>query len=217
LKVATTQQSQEARPFAIVTGASSGLGYELALRCARHGFDLLVAAHDPRIFEAAKVFSAEGVSVDPMQIDLDTIEDVDQLYAEAKGRPVDALLANAGRELGGAFLDREFEDIRRAIDTNITGTMGLVHRVGREMRARRQGRMLIAGSMLDAFAGALRTELQDAGGVTVTSLPLTLSLSGREALDAATLARIGFEAMMRGDDAATVSFPAAQARTASRR
>jgi short-subunit dehydrogenase len=112
---------------------------------------------------------------------------VERTCEAAQGRPVQALLANAGHGLGKAFLDQEFDAARHVIDTNITGTLGLVHRVGREMRSRGEGRILVTGSIagtmpgtfqavyngtkafIDSFAIALRQELHDSG-VTVTLL-----------------------------------------------
>jgi len=112
---------------------------------------------------------------------------VDQLYAAAKGRPVEALLANAGHGLGHGFLDQHFDEVRHLIDTNITGTIYLIHKVGKDMRARGQGHILITGSVagfmpgsfqavyngtkafINSFSFALRNELQDTG-VTVTCL-----------------------------------------------
>ena len=174
-------------PLAIVTGASSGIGYELARQCAENGFDLLVAADEASINDAADDFRALGVEVDAVEADLATTEGVDTLYAATRGRPVEALLANAGRGLGKAFLDQDFREIRHVVDTNITGTIYLVHRVGRDMRARGSGRILITGSIagfmpgtyqavynaskafLDSFSFALRHELIDSG-VSVTCL-----------------------------------------------
>lgn len=175
------------RPLAIVTGASSGIGFDLARYCAAGGFDLIVAADEPSIHEAAKLLEASGTRVEPVQADLATVQGVDKLYSSLQGRPVGALLANAGRGLGHAFLDQDFGDIERVIDTNVTGTLYLIHRVGRDMRARGQGRILITGSiagfmpgtyqavyngtkaLLDSFAFALRAELKDSG-VSVTCL-----------------------------------------------
>jgi len=57
---------------------------------------------------------------------------VDELYAATRGRYVDALLANAGRGLGKAFLDQDFDHVRHAIDTNITGTVYLIQKIGRD-------------------------------------------------------------------------------------
>ena len=115
------------------------------------------------------------------------LDSVDRLYAAIKGRPVEALLANAGHGLGHGFLDQNFDEVRHIIDTNITGTLYLIQRVGRDMRARDRGRILITGSVagfmpgsfqavysgtkafINSFSFALRNELQDTG-VTVTCL-----------------------------------------------
>ena len=94
--------------LAIVTGASTGIGYELARCCAEDGFDLLIAADEPEIHQAAEDFKKLGVQVEAIEADLATTEGVDTLSAAANGRAVDALLANAGVGLGGAFLDQDF-------------------------------------------------------------------------------------------------------------
>jgi uncharacterized protein len=218
------------KPFAIVTGASSGIGLELAVICAQQGFDLLVAADRPEIHDAADRFRRLGAQTSVVETDLATIDGVDELWAAAAGRPVDALLANAGHGLGRGFLDQNFDDVRHVIDTNITGTVYLVQLVGREMRARGQGRILLTGSIagfmpgtyqavyngtkafVDSFSFALRAELKDTG-VTVTCLMpgatetdfferadmLDTEVGQSEKDDPADVARVGFDAMMRGD------------------
>lgn len=175
------------KPLAVVTGASTGIGYELARCCALEGFDLIVAADEPQINEAARAFSALGAATEAVEADLATLEGVDKLYARIGARSVDALLANAGRGLSKGFLDQDFGDVRHVIDTNVTGTLYLIQKVGRDMRARGRGRILITGSIagftpgtfhavynatkafLDSFSFALRGELRDSG-VTVTCL-----------------------------------------------
>src|SRR2546429_127131 len=97
-----------AERFAIVTGASTGIGYELAAICAREGFDLLVAADRPEIGHAAERLRDFGGLVEALEVDLATKAGIDHLYAATAGRPVDALLANAGHGLGKAFLDQNF-------------------------------------------------------------------------------------------------------------
>lgn len=175
------------RPLAIVTGASSGIGLELARCCAANGFDLLIAADEPAIQSAAEELKAGGATVRAIQADLATQQGVDTLVAAAEGRPVAALLANAGRGLGHGFLDQDFEQARRVVDTNITGTLYLIQKVARDMRTQGAGRILITGSIagfmpgayqavyngtkafLDSFSYALREELKDTG-VTVSCL-----------------------------------------------
>lgn len=175
------------KPLAMVTGASSGIGLELALICAREGFDLVIAADTPELDASADRFRALGAATTAIEADLATRAGVDRLVAATQGRPVDALLANAGHGLGRAFLDQDFDDIRHVIDTNVTGTVHLIQQVGRQMRARGQGRILITGSIagfmpgtfaavyngtkafIDSFSFALRAELKESG-VTVTCL-----------------------------------------------
>jgi short-subunit dehydrogenase len=173
--------------FAIVTGASTGIGLELARCCADEGFDLLIAADEPEIEQAAASLRAGGARVEAVQADLATSEGVEELYAAVKGRQVDALLANAGRGLGQAFLDQDLSDIRRVINTNVMGTVELIHKFGNEMRRRNAGRILITGSIagftpgsfqavynasksfLNSFSFAIREELKDTR-ITVTCL-----------------------------------------------
>ena len=143
------------RPFAIVTGASTGIGFELAKRCAKEGYDLLIAADEPAIEQAAMSLRGLGAEV-PVQADLATTEGVDKLYAAAKGRPVDALLANAGRGLGRAFLDQDFNKARRVIDTNVVGTVYLIYKIGTDMRRRNAGRILITGSIAGFMPGSFQ-------------------------------------------------------------
>ena len=172
--------------LAVVTGASTGIGYELARCCAQNGFDLIIAADEPEIEEAAADLRAFGTKVDCVETDLATIAGVEQLYAAAAGRSINALLANAGIGLARGFLDQNFSDVIRVIDTNITGTLYLIQKVGRDMRQREDGKILITGSIagfspgafqavyhgtkafIDSFAFALRAELKETG---VSDLP----------------------------------------------
>ncbi len=217
------------RPLAIVTGASAGIGYELAKLCAQDGYDLVVAADDAKIQQAASELRAHGGDVQAVQADLATTEGVDQLVAAARGRPVGALLANAGHGLGKGFLDQDWRDARHVVDTNVTGTLYLVHTVGRQMRQAGRGRILITGSIagympgafqavyngtkafIDSFAGALREELRDTG-VTVTLLMpgateteffdragmQDTKVGSSKKDDPAMVARVGYDAMKRG-------------------
>src|ERR1700704_3591447 len=179
--------SKSQRQLAVMTGASTGIGLELARECAKNEFDVLIAANESEIESAAEELRREGGTVETVHADLATTEGVDQLYEKIGGRPVAALLANAGRGLGHAFLDQDFKDARYVIETNVTGTVYLIHKVGRDMRSRNHGRILVTGSIagfmpgsyqaiyngtkafLDSFSYALREELKDTN-VTVTCL-----------------------------------------------
>jgi short-subunit dehydrogenase len=175
------------RPLAIVTGASSGIGYHLAKICAEKGFDLIIASDQQEIERAGQEFGTSGVSVDAVEADLSTTEGVDTLLEKVAGRPVAYLLANAGHGLGKGFLDQDFVEVRHVIDTNITGTIYLIQKIGRGMRDRGEGKILVTGSIagflpgtyqavynatkafIDSFSFALRAELKGSG-VTVTCL-----------------------------------------------
>jgi short-subunit dehydrogenase len=175
------------KPLAVVTGASSGIGYELAKLCAEHGYDLAIAADQREIVEAKQAFERTGVKVDAVQTDLSTEEGVQDLIDLIAERPVDILCANAGQGLGHAFLDQDWKAARAVIDTNVVGTTYLVHKLGQGMRTRDKGRILFTGSIaglmpgtfqavyngskafVDSFSFALRNELKDTN-VTVTCL-----------------------------------------------
>jgi short-subunit dehydrogenase len=179
--------SDTGRLYAIVTGASTGIGFELARECVRNNYDVLIAADEPEIMQAAVMLRQDGANIEAVQADLTGPEGVDALYAATHGRQVDVLLANAGRGLGHSFLEQDPAAWRRVVDTNITGTLLLVQKVGRDMRRAGGGRILITGSIagfmpgtfqavyngtkafLDSFAYALRHELKGSG-VSVTCL-----------------------------------------------
>jgi short-subunit dehydrogenase len=218
------------RKFAIVTGASTGIGFELARCCAEAGYDLLVVADEPEIEAAAASLRQIGVQVEAVQSDLSTLEGVDRLWSALRERPVDALLANAGRGLGHAFLDQDFAQARAVVDTNITGTIYLIHKAGNQMRRRNAGKILITGSIagftpgsfqavyngtkafLNSFSFAIREELRDTD-ITVTCLMpgateteffrradmLDTSVGSGKKDNAADVAKVGFDAMLRGE------------------
>jgi len=217
------------RSFAIVTGASSGIGFELARIAAENGHDLLIAA-DRDLAPAAQKLRALGGSVEAIEADLATQEGVDRLYAAAAGRPVDALFANAGHGLGHAFLDQDFDDIRHVIETNVTGTLYLLQKVARDMKARNAGRILITGSIagympgsfqavyngskafIDSFGWALANELKETEVTVSILMPgatdteffdragmADTSVATGKLDDPAKVAQDGYNAMMKGE------------------
>ena len=175
--------------FAVVTGASSGIGYSLAKELASRGYDLVVCAEDDRLNSAARDLDGKGVQVTVVQADLATREGVDQLWSaiEATGRPLDIACINAGVGVGGLFRDTDLDAELNSVELNCTGTVQLAKYVTRSMLQRNSGRILftasIAGEMVApreavyaatkafvlSFAHSLRYELRDTG-VTVTAL-----------------------------------------------
>lgn len=214
------------RPLAVVTGASSGIGYNLAKCCPEGGYDLLLAA-DQSLEAAASDCRALGANVHILEAELASRQGVDALVAKIGGRPVEALLANAGHGLGRSFLEQDFDEIQHVIDTNITGTVYLLHQVGTTMRAQGRGRILVTGSIagfmpgsfqavynttkafVDSFTAALRNEMKDTG-VTVTCLMPgatdTDFFARADMLDT----KVGTEAKMEPDEVARIGFNAMQ-------
>jgi uncharacterized protein len=181
--------STEARPVAVITGASSGIGFELARQFAEHGYDLIIAAEDDAIETAARELQ-NGTAVEAVKVDLATPEGVERLYAliRAHGDQVDAVALNAGIGMGGDFATQtDLDQELKLVDLNVRSTVHLAKRVVGDMVARGGGKVLFTSSIastmpgtyqavynasksfVQSFALALRAELKDTG-VTITSL-----------------------------------------------
>ncbi len=218
----------QTRPLAIVTGASSGIGLELARLAGLAGHDLLIASRTARIDHVTDELRATGAATEAVETDLSTTEGVDALIAALGDRDVDLLCANAGHGLGRGFLDQPFHDLRHVIDTNVTGTVYLLHCLGQRMRTRKQGRILITGSVagfipgsfqavynaskafIDSFAAALRNELKDSGVVVTCLLPGATDTAFFEKADMLDT-RIGTQPKANPADVAKVGFDAVMA------
>lgn len=182
--------TEENRRFAVVTGASSGIGFELARVFATEGFDLLIAAEDAELRLALEELKKSGAGVEAHRVDLATEAGVIELYRHIQnsGRPVDAIALNAGIGAGGAFAtETVLSDELKLIDLNVRGTVHLCKLLVADMVERDAGRILFTSSIaatmpgpfqavynasksfVQSFALALRNELKDTG-VTVTSL-----------------------------------------------
>ncbi len=222
--------------LAIVTGASSGIGLELARLAAQDGYDLIVAADTPLV-DASATLKDLGVEVTSVEADLSTFDAVEELLGALGGRTPDLLFANAGHGLGHAFLEQEPAQWRHVVDTNITGTVYLLQKVLQKMVARGEGRVLITGSIaghlagayqavyngtkafIDSFSDALHEELKHTG-VTVTCLKPGATetefferadmedtpIGESKKDDPADVAKAGYKAMMNGERSEVYSF-----------
>lgn len=212
--------------FGIITGASTGIGAELAKIAADEGYELLLVADTPFVDPSASVPHAQT-----LEVDLSTFEGVDRLLDVAGGRPVDLLCANAGHGLGRSFLDQEVADWKHVIDTNVTGTVYLLQKVLKQMVARGEGKVLVTGSIagwmpgsfqavyngskafIDNFTAGIRNELKDHENITITTLepgPVETEFFKRADMmdtnvgqsdsksDPADVARAGWDALFAG-------------------
>ena len=179
------------RKLAVITGASVGIGFELARVFAKNGFDLIINSSSERLRESADELRRLGAEVTEVVADLSTREGVDQLYARmrASERAIDSVVLNAGVGVGGAFTDTSFEEELTVMNLNVVNTVYLAKLVLKDMVARNDGRILITSSIagempgpyyavyaaskafLQSFSEALHYELKDLGHrVTVTAL-----------------------------------------------
>lgn len=195
--------------FAVVTGASSGIGLELALLLAADGYDLVLCAEDDGLEAAAARCRAAGVEVQAFRADLRRADGVQALYEAvlASGRPLDVAVINAGVGRGGAFVDSDLADLLEVVDLNVRGTMQLFRLVLADMVARDSGRVLVTSSIASTMPGsyqavynasksfvqslveAVQNELKDSG-VTVTSLmpgPVETNFFHRADMDDTTM------------------------------
>lgn len=174
--------------LALVTGASSGIGRALAQQFVDHGFDVVIAADDAELTDAAAELEASGRRVVPCRVDLSTREGVEELWAKATATgPVIAAALNAGIGVGGPFAETDLDDDLRLVDLNCRSTVHLAKLLTRDMVARSAGRILVTASIaakapgpfhstyaaskafVHSFAEGIRVELAGTG-VTVTSL-----------------------------------------------
>jgi len=182
--------SSTGRSLVLVTGASTGIGLELARVFADNGFDLILTAEGDELAAAEASLAGNGAEVRTVRADLSTYDGVERLWSAvaADGRPLDAVALNAGIGVNGDFTrDIPLEDDLQLIAVNVNAVVHLAKRVLPGMVERGAGRVLITSSVaatmpgpyyatyaaskafLQSFAQAIRFELKDTG-VTVTAL-----------------------------------------------
>lgn len=181
---------QSLRPLALVTGASSGIGLELARQLAQNGYDLIVTAEDEAgLGVAAESLQANGGLVETFVADLRDDGAVEEIVATVGERPLAVLCANAGFGLGGRFTETDLDTELDMIRVNVSSQVELVKYVGRTMASAGQGRILITGSIaglmpgsfqsvyngtkafLDSWGEAIREELKEQNVVVTVLMP----------------------------------------------
>jgi short-subunit dehydrogenase len=185
----SSTHSDSVHPFAVVTGASSGIGYEIAKQLGERGYDLLIVAENNDIHTAARQISATGARAEALQADLAGADGVHQMLdrIQASGRPLDVLVLNAGVGVGGSFLETDLNAELNLIRLNVLSVVHASKHLLPRMVANGSGRVLYTASMASelpapfmavygaskafvlSFAQAIRNELKDTG-VTITAL-----------------------------------------------
>lgn len=177
-----------AERLAVVTGASSGIGFSLAQVFAENGFDVIIGA-ETGIDAAASQLQSSGTTIIPVTADLATFDGCVSFWkaVEATGRKVDAVAINAGIGVGGLFAETDLQKEVNLVRLNCESTVHIAKYAVKKMTAQGEGRILItssiAGEMVApkeavyaaskafdlSFGKSLRYELKDTG-VSVTVL-----------------------------------------------
>jgi uncharacterized protein len=177
------------RPLALVTGASTGIGLQLARQLGERGFDLLITANEAAIDEVGADLRAGGVDARSVRADLSSTDGASELHAAlaASGRVPEVACLNAGTGCAGAFVETDVQCHLDVIAVNVTSVVHLAHLLLTDMVSEGRGRMLITSSVVastpapylstyaaskafvQSFAQAVRREL-DGTGVSITAL-----------------------------------------------
>jgi short-subunit dehydrogenase len=156
----------EARRYALVTGASSGIGAAMARLLAREGFDVALAARrGERLDALARELRDSGAAADVFVADLAAPLAAEALAdrIESAGRAVDALINNAGATVASAFAGTSLAEQRAFLELTATTPMALTHRLLPHMLARNWGRVINISSIAALSSGAKGNTLYPAG------------------------------------------------------
>lgn len=177
------------KSFAVITGASSGIGFELARQFGQNGFELLIASASDDIFEAQNELEEEGIIVEAIKVNLATYAGVENLVQGIKnyGKTPEAIVINAGVGVGGKFTETNLREEINLINLNIVSPVHLTKRVLPLLLEHEHGKILFTSSIasqmpspfeavygaskafLTSFADSIRNELKDSN-ITITVL-----------------------------------------------
>lgn len=144
----THQLLQKYGPWALVTGASSGIGAEFARALARYGFNLVIVARRvERLNRLAEELSAQhAVQVKVVPADLSEVEFLPRLRTAIEGLEIGLLVNNAGFALVSHFLDNDLERELELLHVNVRAALMLTHELGRKMRQQHRGGIIFISS-----------------------------------------------------------------------
>jgi short-subunit dehydrogenase len=156
-KLAATNHTEDELGYALVTGASRGIGRAIAVELARWEIPLILVARDVgRLTSLAYDLEAcYGVKCCVLQADLSKPGAAELLYkaTQRAGLKVDILINNAGFALHGEAVDQDLDQVNDMIHLNALAVSALTHLYGRDMKRRRRGRVMMVSSICGAVAG----------------------------------------------------------------
>ncbi len=170
------------RPFAVITGASSGIGTAFARRAAKEGFDVALVA---RRLERLKSLCAEisrdcGVRALPLDVDLAAPGAAAEVMSRLNGQVVDLLVNNAGHSIANGFAHTKFEEQRKFLDLMVTTPVALSHAVIPGMISRGAGRIINISSITAFSSGGKGHTLYPAAKSFLVKFSQSLSAELRE-------------------------------------
>ncbi len=155
-KVGNLDFSRRYGPWALVAGASRGLGAEFAAQIASRGLNLVLVARNGEDLQSvcSQLEGKYGVQTLPLIYDLSQETAAAWIDAQTAHLDLGLLVYNAAYSAIGLFLDTQLEEHIKEIETNCQTPMSLVHRFGKRMRLRGRGGILLMSSLSSSFGSA---------------------------------------------------------------
>jgi short-subunit dehydrogenase len=176
-------------PWALITGASAGIGKEIARELASRGLNIILVARRQAVLDqVADSFAAHyGVDTRTVAVDFAAPDAANELAAAIADLDVGLVVPNAGIEISGDFIANDLEQHNRMNRINITAPTELAHIFGRRLAARGRGGLLLVSSLV-AYQGTPTLASYAAGKAYILSLGEALHVElGRHGVDVSVL------------------------------